>query len=104
MRHREGSEEAKIVLGRDNKISIGTAGLVISAVATAIVWGTVQVSEIKLAIRNAVSIEEFQAWSDEFRDRNPGVSVPSPRGVRIRRAESNLMDGKPLVSIPPHDQ
>lgn len=96
-RHNEGSEES-VVLGRNNKISIGTAILMLSAMASAIVWGTVQVSDIKSAIRNAVSIEEFQAWTEEFKSRNPTVSVPSPIGIRVRRAESNLIERQPLAS------
>lgn len=96
MRHFEGSE-GKVVLGRDTKISIGTAVAVMSSLTVSLIWGTVQVADIKSAIRRAVSIEEFQAWTEEFQHRNPTVNVPSPMGIRVRRAESNLLEQQPLA-------
>jgi len=100
-RHIDNNEGEKTVLGRDTKISVGTAGVVFVTLFGALLWGRSQVEEVKGEVRKIWSIEDQQNFADSLRRNNPGVSVPDPYDIRrMRRAGDNPNSGKgPMAAI-----
>lgn len=99
MRHNEGCEEGKTVIGRDSKISVGSAVAVFVTLLTGLIWGRAQFEGFRSDIQKIWTYEDQQNWSDSLRRNNPNVSVPDPLDIRRMRQVGTTNTSRPLATI-----
>ena len=76
-----------MTIDKNTRITIGTALALAGAIFARDIWVRDQITSLKQAVHQVMTIEDGQNWTDEFRRLNPNIQTPNIYDILRKRRQ-----------------